>query len=64
MVQQQIATEIQYNWIHTIRKLLFAHNARKHKLTCSFSAFVVGLGVTFLGLIVLNHACIDWDLKC
>ena len=32
VARQQIATEIQYNWIHTIRKLLFARTARKHKL--------------------------------
>ena len=30
VARQQIATEVQYNLIHTIRKLLFARTARKH----------------------------------
>ena len=39
VVRQQIATEIQYNWIHTIRKLLFARTARKHKSNMSMACW-------------------------
>ena len=44
MVRQQIATEIQYNWIHTIRKLLFARTARKHKTRMMLMKAKVGRG--------------------
>ena len=49
MARERIATEVQYNLIHTIQKLLFAHTARQHK---------------FSAITIQSRMCPGWHKSC